>query len=244
MNRSALKGQLLSRLMMLAAVFVATSEIFFVPDAHASFSETLTSVDVRQSFSVDWDNASKTSNGDPTSPLSAVRTFSVHSLSLTQLELGGTIDNTTSLTSGLTQGYLMYLGISSDPTATSPLATKGNTFTQVGSPGNFPGGFKNIDDCVYSANIFSGGLIYDGLAAGSTDSFVLTLAGTFWSSPSLTLSDYSVKFQTNEGSYEFGGSAFSEPPEPGNPPVLRNRPSPGYGTGLPETFCPGCGALP
>lgn len=221
MNRPALKGQLLSRSLLLVAVFVASSGIFFVPDARANFSETLTSADVGTSFTVDWNLAagatSSSNSGSQTlsSPLSAIGTFTVDSLSSTSLVLSATIDNTTALTTKLTQAYLMSLGISSTPTATPSLTTSGSTFTHVDSPGNFPGGFKNINACVYSANNCSGGKIQEGLAAGSSDSFVLALDGTFGSSPSITLSDFAVKFQTNEGSYEFGGSSLSETPEPG-----------------------------
>jgi hypothetical protein len=216
MNRPALKGQLLSRSLLLVAVFVASSGIFFLPDARANFSETLTSADVGTSFTVDWNYASNTSSGGSlTSPLTALGTFTVDSLSSSSLVLSATIDNTTALTTKLTQAYLMSLGISSTPTATPSLKTSGSTFTQVDSPGNFPGGFKNINACVYSANNCSGGKIQDGLAAGSSDSFVLALDGTFGSSPSITLSDFAVKFQTNEGSYEFGGGSLSETPEPG-----------------------------
>jgi len=216
MNRPALKGQLLSRSLLLVAVFVASSGIFFVPDARANFSETLTSADVGSSFTVDWNYASNTSSGGSlTAPLTALGTFTVDSLSSTSLVLSATIDNTTSLTTKLTQAYLMSLGISSNLTATPSLTSSGSTFTHVDSPGNFPGGFKNINACVYSANNCSGGKIQEGLAAGSSDSFVLALDGTFGSSPSITLSDFAVKFQTNEGSYEFGGSSLSETPEPG-----------------------------
>ena len=224
MIRPALKGRFLSKSMMLAAVIVVASGFFYVPQAHASFSETLTSADVGQSFTVDWSLAAGTyyeeqtngtySNETLTSPLTALGTFTVESLKNNQLLLKGTIDNTTALNSSLTKAYLMSLGISSDPNATPSLQTKGNTFTQVDSPGNFPGGFKNINACVYSANNCSGGKIQDGLAAGSSDSFVLALSGNFGSSPSITLSDFAVKFQTNEGSYEFGGNSLSETPEP------------------------------
>ena len=221
MNRPALKGQLLSRSLLLAAVFVASSGIFFLPDAHASFSETLTPADVGQSFSVDWNYASNTSSGGSlTSPLNAVGTFTVDSLSSSSLVLSATIDNTTALTSGLTQASLMSLGIGSSPTGTASITTAGSVFNEA-SPGSgpnetFPGGFTGINACIFnSGNVCSGGNINDGLAAGSSDSFVLALDGTFGSSPSITLSDFAVKFQTNINSYEFGGESLSETPEPG-----------------------------
>ena len=222
MNRPALKGQLLSRSLLLAAVFVAASGIFFLPDAHASFSETLTPADVGQSFSVDWNYASNTSSGgNLTSPLNAVGTFSVHSLSSSSLVLSATIDNTTALTSGLTQASLMSLGIGSSPTGTASITTTAGSVFNAAGPGSgpnetFPGGFTGINACIFnSGNGCSGGNVNDGLAAGSSDSFVLTLNGTFGGSPSITLSDFAVKFQTNITSYEFGGESLSETPEPG-----------------------------
>ncbi len=224
MIRPALKGRFLSKTMMLAAIFVVASGFFYVPQAHASFSETLTSADVGQSFTVDWNlaagaiSSSSTGSQTLTSPLNAIGTFTVQSLSSTTLDLAATIDNTTALNSSLTQAYLMSLGISTSPSATTTLFKAGNVFTQADTPstGNFPGGFKNIDACVYaSGNTCNGTAINNGLSAGSSDSFVLALSGTFGNSPSITLSDFAVKFQTNEGSYEFGGNSLSETPEPG-----------------------------
>ncbi len=220
MNRPALKGQLLFRSLLLVAVFVASSGIFFLPDARANFSETLTSADVGHSFTVDWNYASNTSSGGSlTAPLTAFGTFTVDSLSSSSLVLSATIDNTTALTSGLTQSYLMSVGISSNPTGTASITTGGSVFNEAG-PGSgtnetFPGGFKDINACIFnSGGGCAGQNINDGLGAGSFDSFVLALNGSFGSSP-ITLSDFAVKFQTNEGSYEFGGGSLSETPEPG-----------------------------
>ena len=217
MIRPALKGRFLSKTMMLAAVFVVASGFFYVPQAHATFSETVNSAG--QTFSVDWHYNSNTSSGGTLSaPLNAIGTFTVQSLSSTTLDLAATIDNTTALNSSLTQAYLMSLGISTSPSATTTLLNAGNIFTQADTPstGNFPGGFKNIDACVYaSGNSCNGTSINNGLSAGSSDSFVLALSGNFGNTPSITLSDFAVKFQTNEGSYEFGGNSLSETPEPG-----------------------------
>ena len=226
MNRPALRGRFLSRTMTLAAVFVVASGIFFLPDARANFSETLTSADVGTSFTVDWylppGTYEENNNGTNTltSPLSALGTFTVDSLSSRSLVLSATIDNTTVLTSGLTQSYLMSVGISSNPTGNASIKKGGSIFNAVG-PGHgknetFPGGFKNINACIFdSGGGCAGQDINDGLGAGSSDSFVLALGGTFGSSPSITLSDFAVKFQTNINSYEFGGESLSETPEPG-----------------------------
>ena len=202
---------------LLAAALVLLSGVLFVPEARAGFSVDVTQADVNRSFQIDWNYASNTaSSGSLTAPLSSVGIFTIDSFSSSDLVISATIDNTTKLTSGLTQAYLMSIGIATNPAVTATLTTPGTTFTQVDSEKNFPGGFPNVDVCLYSANNCSGGNIYDGLAAGSTDSFTLALAGDFGSSPSVTLSDFAVKFQTNEGSFEFGdgGSFLPETPEP------------------------------
>jgi hypothetical protein len=207
----------LSRGSLLAAALVLLSGVVFVPEARAEFSVDVTSADVNSSFRIDWNYASNTASGGRlTAPLSSVGIFTIDSFSSSDLVMTATIDNTTTLTSGLTQSYLMSIGIATNPVVSATLTTPGTTFTQVESAGNFPGGFSSIDVCLYSANNCSGGKIQDGLAAGSTDSFTVALAGNFGSSPSVTLSDFAVKFQTNEGSYEFGdgGSFLSETPEP------------------------------
>ncbi len=229
MNRPALRGRFLSRTMTLAAVFVVASGFFHVPKAHASFSETLTSADVGTSFTVDWylppgtyeeNNNGTTGTNTLTLPLSALGTFTVDSLSSRSLVLSATIDNTTVLTSGLTQSYLMSVGISSNPTGNASIKKGGSVFNAVrpghGKNETFPGGFKNINACIFdSGGGCAGQDINDGLGAGSSDSFDLALSGSFGNTPSITLSDFAVKFQTNEGSYEFGGNALSETPEPG-----------------------------
>ena len=230
MIRPALKGRFLSKTMMLAAVFVVASGVFYVPQAHASFSETLTSANVGQSFTVDWNLPAGTYNEEQkngtyssvtlTSPLTALGTFTVQSLTSSQLDLAGTIDNTTALNSSLTQAYLMSLGIGSTPIGTASLSTTGSVFNAV-SPGNgpnetFPGGFKGINACIFnSGGKCAGQSITDGLASGSYDSFVLALSGLLGFSPSIIFSEFTVKFQPNEGSYKIAGNTLSEKPEPG-----------------------------
>ena len=73
------------------------------------------------------------------------------------------------------------------------------------SPGNgngnqtFPGGFKDIDACVYASNGCSGGDIKDGLQAGASDSFLLTLTRADSTDP-WTVDSFALKFQTSAGS--------------------------------------------
>lgn len=210
MIRSRLQFRLLPLALVAAFAFLVS------PNAWASVSETLTAQDIGQSFSIDW---SYGVNGDT---VASTGIFTLKSINASGLVLDATIDNTTKLTSSLTQSALMSMGISTSTPVTPSLSTAGTVFDNVNTPKNeiFPGGFKNIDTCVYAANGCSGGKIQYGLKAGSSDSFVLDLVSTtsLGSSPSLTLSQFAVKFQTNEGSFEFGGmdgGSIPGTPEPG-----------------------------
>ena len=95
------------------------------------------------------------------------------------------------------------------------ITTPGSYFKYVYYPGGVDS-FKSVENVCLTgdSNNCSGG--HGTLTPGSSDSFVLALSGKFGtSSPSITLSDFAVKFQTSEDSYEFGGNALSETPEPG-----------------------------
>ena len=212
----------ISRGALLAAALVLLSGLIVVPEARAGFSVDVTSADVNRTFQIDWNYASNTlSAGGPTAPLSSVGLFTIDSFSSSDLVMSATIDNTTRLTSGLTQAYLMSIGIATAPITTGTMLSGGSVFNSVttgsGPRETYPGGFKDVNVCLFNAaGGCSGASIYDGLAAGASDSFTVALAGDFGNSPSVTLSDFAVKFQTNEGSYEFGdgGSFLSETPEP------------------------------
>lgn len=208
MNRPILKGQLLSRSILLVAVFVASSGIFFVPNARASFSETLTSADVNNSYSVGF---SDTLSGGST--LSGLGTFTLASLTSSVAILDWTVKNTTTnASSSLNPIVFNSLGFKGFSVTGASLTTPGTYFQYVYSPGNVDSfGSENVCLTGDSKNC-SGG--HSGLTPGESNTFVLALDGTFGGSPSLTLSDFAVKFQTNEGSYEFGGSSLSETPEP------------------------------
>lgn len=187
-----------------------------LPDkARATASVTVTPLNIGQSFVIDWlDPASVTG---ASANLSATGIFTVDALSSSTLSLGVTIDNTTTTSF---QSSILAMGIQSSQGASPSLSTSGSVFTQTDTPtkGIFPGGFKNIDACVYAANNCSGGNINNGLLSGKNDSFVLDLAfnPSLGSSPSITLSQFAIKFQTQAGSYEFGGtdSPLSPSPEP------------------------------
>lgn len=216
---------------LLAGAILGTS---YLPNAYAAFSfgtnsseiqyVTMNASDVGQSFTANWLCSANTTCGNSgTTPntLSATGKFTLDSYTSTGLTLSATIKNTTSSSF---QAALMSIGISA-PALTPSWGTAGSVFTRIGSGGggNFPGGFKNINSCIYSGSKCSGTNIKNGLGDGnantnplSTDSFKFILAsnsGTIGSS--VTLSDFAVKFQTSAGSYEFGdGLGPSPTPEP------------------------------
>lgn len=219
---------------LLAVVIFGT---IYLPNAYAAFSfgelnghqdVTMNASDVGQSFTANWFCSANTTCGTPNQSiktsvnLSATGTFTLDSYTSTGLTLSATIKNTTRSSF---QAALMSIGISA-PNMTPSLETAGSVFTNIGPAGgkheNFPGGFKNVNACIYSSNGCSGGKIQNGLGDGyaglnpSTDSFTFILAsnsGTIGSS--VTLSDFAVKFQTQDGSYEFGdGLGPSPTPEP------------------------------
>jgi hypothetical protein len=219
---------------LLAVAILGTS---YLPDAYAAYSfqnvngiqsVTINSSDLGQSFTANWlcsTNTTCGNSGVTHNTLSATGIFTLDSYTSTELTLSATIKNTTSSSF---QAALMSIGISA-PALTPSWGTAGSVFSDIGPAGgkngNFPGGFKNVNACIYSSNGCNGGNIAYGLGDGyvggqmnplSTDSFKFILAsnsGTIGSS--VTLSDFAVKFQTSAGSYEFGdGLGPSPTPEP------------------------------
>lgn len=89
--------------------------------------------------------------------------------------------------------------------------TGSNYFNKIAQPtnGNAPGGFKDIDVCVFASSNCSGGDIKEGLQVGQTDWFTVKLTGDFDSNDDgfaeATISDLGVKWQTQDGSYAVTG---------------------------------------
>lgn len=74
-----------------------------------------------------------------------------------------------------------------------------------------PGGFKSIDVCIFAANSCAGGNVNNGLLAGASDTFIVDIFGVFapQNEPDTygvaTISDFGVKWQTQDGSYQVAG---------------------------------------
>lgn len=163
--------------------------------------------DVGSSFSVDWNVAVGADQ------LGATATYQVVSLSASQLTLGISITNTTLLSPTLTNADILSMGFGISPNATASFVTAGGVFDGIGAGSGpnqtFPGGFKGVDVCVFGQGC-SGGAVAQGLHAGATDAFTLTIAGDF-AGGTLDLLYFPVKFQTSRGSYEPGGALIPEP---------------------------------
>jgi len=168
--------------------------------------------DVGDSFDVNW------LVSDPA--LSATATFTVTSFSDSSVVLDITLDHTTDLVAaGLSNAAILSMGFGVDPDVVAALTSAGSVFDTVdeGSGGqqSFPGGFKHVDVCIFAAGC-SGGSINDGLAAGDTDSFQISLTpvSSDFSDGGVTLAFFPIKFQTSAGSFEPPGGLTPPIPEP------------------------------
>ncbi|MBE9052996.1 cistern family PEP-CTERM protein [Nostocales cyanobacterium LEGE 11386] len=191
--------------------------------------------DVGQSFNVNWflPAGSANSDGDiiPVD-LSATSNWTITSFSNTQIGLDIDISNTTSLGTLLSNANILSFGFGVDPNATATLSQAGQTFDLVsagqGGQQSFPGGFRQVDVCIFSANNCAGGNVNLGLIAGASDTLSVLLTANSGNnfSQGASLAFFPLKFQTSEGSYELAGV-------PGNPtPVPEPITTLGFGVGV------------
>lgn len=149
-----------------------------------------------------------------TQTLSANALFDVTAISTTSVTFAITLTNTTAPSSF--QASIVSLGFYVDPNATSASITNnGDAITwevDLSQP-NFPGGFQDIDVCLYAANNCQGGNVNQGLVnnpSPNSDTFTLTLNGTFPDGLDfLDSNNFPIKFQTEAGSFEFTGTSTS-----------------------------------
>ncbi|MFB2894430.1 cistern family PEP-CTERM protein [Aerosakkonemataceae cyanobacterium BLCC-F50] len=153
------------------------------------------------------------SNGTLPVALSTLATIQVKSFTSSALTLGISFNNTTQLSNSLSNASIVSFGFGVSPNATGVSVNGSSVFTEaVVQTGQqmFPGGFKQIDVCVYAANNCSGGNVNQGLQAGQSTTFDITIfSDSFYNSTQrtnvVTLSDFPVKFQTSVGSFESAG---------------------------------------
>jgi len=167
--------------------------------------------DAGDSFDVSWFVS------DPA--LGAAATFTVTSFSDSAVGLAITLGHTTDLVAaGLENAAILSMGFGVDPDVVATLTSAGSVFGTVdeGSGGqqSFPGGFKQVDVCIFAAGC-SGGSVNDGLAAGETDSFQISLTPVSSDfSDGVTLAFFPIKLQTSAGSFEPPGDLTPPIPEP------------------------------
>ncbi|VEP18481.1 conserved exported hypothetical protein [Hyella patelloides LEGE 07179] len=192
---------------------------FTVASSELSVSAiTLTASDVDKTFDVDWrlTAGEEDNDGGTIAPidLSAEANFTLTNFENDRITLEVALNNTTILSSGVTEAGITNFGfsVSSNATNVNFIDNPDNGFTEAIINGNgqqnFPGGFKQIDVCVFT-NGCSGGSQGDALAAGNSDDFFLELFGDF--SSGATLSSFPVKFQTTQGSFSFENQEIPEP---------------------------------
>ena len=171
---------------------------------------TITNADITESFDLNW------SIDTGAGIFSATSTWTINGLTDTNLLLKVDISNTTSVGGA---GELINAGIASLGFGVTPSAT-GVSYASVGSPfdmvnldtnPSLPGFVINI--CAFAGNNCAGGSQNDLLAAGSSDSFILDIAGSFGDGNDgqmVMLDSFGLKTQTNIDSYELPGTPGEE----------------------------------
>lgn len=170
--------------------------------ASIALPASATPVFVGETFAIGFDQA-VAGHSDLTGTLS----LSVTGLSATQVNLGVSISNTTSLSEP--SARLTGFGWDSSPSATGGSETSSVFDLFVNS--NFPA-FATVDVCLSSGNSCAGGG-NGGLSPGQSDIFTMIL--TYGSTAGLDFSSFAAKFQTDFGSFEIAGTpttvSVSEP---------------------------------
>lgn len=184
-----------------------------------TYQVDLVGTDVGASFDVAWFVPAGT--GSLTHDLSAEMTITVLAFSASTLDLGVTISNTTDVSPAFKANVLSFgFGVQPDVTASYITGFTGNYFDSIGdgsgSQQTFPGGFKQIDVCVFASNNCSGGNINNGMPGDNTSDSMrlrLTADATFSVGSELqaSLLWFPLKFQTDQGSYEPAGMVVPVP---------------------------------
>lgn len=172
---------------------------------------TITTADVGNDFDIAWAVA----NVDGTDDLSATGNFSILSFDTGEIVMDITLSNTTVLSSTLTNADILSIafGVNPDAAASFVAGEEGSVFDNIGAGSGpqqtYPGGFKAIDVCLSGAGC-TGGAVAEGLHAGDSDSFRVSITGNF-ADGTADLLYFGAKFQTNLGSFEPGGGTAPIP---------------------------------
>ena len=188
---------------------VIAMTLFVVQPAHAVFVDS-----IDDDFTINWFLGAGQSDNDggatSSIALSANAIFDVTEITDASLEMTVTFTNTTTLSGSVAEAGITTFGIGVTPNATGVTFSDDDdgafSDAELQTQGNlsFPGGFKQIDVCVFTGGC-SGGPQGSALAAGgSLDAFTLSIFGSF--DDGVTLNPFPIKFQTTEASFEFGGT--------------------------------------
>ena len=147
-----------------------------------TYQAAISTTDVGESFVLDWLVPAGT--GSLPVDLTATVTFSINSFTLDAagndtLSLGISIANTTDLSAypGANSAILSF-GFGVSPDASASIASSGSIFDSIGTGSGpqqtFPGGFKHIDVCIFSAGCHepAGQNSHCNPASGSTFNFL------------------------------------------------------------------------
>jgi len=153
---------------------------------------------------------------DQLNDLEAELEFTIVSLDATTLVIEFTLTNTT-----VGVGTITSVGFATDPDATAAeivSGDEGTVFRFAEADAGIPS-LSLIEVCSQYDSIqnqCSGGGINDGLAPGDSDTFTITLTGTWGSTVDLT--DFGVKFQGAPESFEFYGDGTPDGTTDGQTP--------------------------
>ncbi|RMF25742.1 MAG: PEP-CTERM sorting domain-containing protein [Cyanobacteria bacterium J083] len=165
-------------------------------------------------FTVDWELLTSENDNDggmPPIDLRARAVVDVTSFTQNQLVMDIKFSNLTMLSGAITEAGIVSFGIAVEPDATGVVFTDSNSTgfesaeIQTTGQQNFPGGFKQIDVCVFTQGC-SGGAQNTALAAGEMDQFQLAIDGNFGNPVEVRLDQFPIKFQTSQNSFEFAGN--------------------------------------
>ena len=142
--------------------------------------------------------------------LQAYATFDVTSVTASQIVMTVNISNF-SILGTLANAGLTSFALQTSPGVTSGTAT-GTIFDLVTIPPPPLPSLPNLNVCITGGNNCAGGGQGGLLAAGASESFVLTLNGNFANGLDILASG--VKFQTSAGSFEQPGNFCTSPTDP------------------------------
>lgn len=179
----------------------------------------ITTADIGDMFGWDWELTNEQAGVIDDFVLIADASFEVLAFDANHLDLEIVLVNNTAAEH---QEAILSLGIGATPDANGSLLMAGSVFDTVdtGSGGNqtFPGGFKNIDVCIFAAGC-SGGNVNAGLQSGGNfDTFRVRFTpvtgGTFSDGAGgakILLAQFAIKWQGEYGSFELPATDIPQP---------------------------------